>query len=84
MRTERNAPRWKMVRTIQCIVIGFDRLSVGYFIQDNFLADGKTCLFGIVDGHGGYDVTAYLTANFASVNELHEAPKDTTNVLGTG
>jgi len=36
----------------------------GHFIYDDILGDGKSILFGVVDGHGGFDVADYVIKNF--------------------
>ncbi|EGR31339.1 protein phosphatase 2c, putative [Ichthyophthirius multifiliis] len=43
----------------------------GFFINDNFLADGgKSILFAVMDGHGGKDVVEYVKQNFSRVDQL--------------
>lgn len=47
-------------------------------IADNILADGKSGAFAVFDGHGGKDVSEYLSNNFAAVRHalsLHTNPQ---------
>lgn len=54
-----------------------------YFIYDNVLNDGSSCLFGLFDGHGGKEVVNYLKANFQKefLAEYKKNPRDVAKVF---
>ena len=40
--------------------------------MDDILGDGKSILFGVLDGHGGRDVVDFVMANFSKVKEKED------------
>lgn len=64
------------------ILIEFSKISIAHFIYDDILGDGKSILFGVCDGHGGFDVAEYVIKNFKKVNSNLSKKKIEQMILG--
>ncbi len=55
--------RWRIVYIfILCFVIHIClSIRLAHFYFDNYLDDGSSGLFGVLDGHGGNEVVDYVT-----------------------
>jgi len=55
----------------------------GHFIVDDILGDGKSILFGVLDGHGGRDMTDFVIGVFAKefLNQYNACKKDVKTAL---